>query len=75
MLKRNLSLLSVFIFVLSVFAQENIQFQKPPKEILDLVEFERAPGVLMDSDKNYMILSYRNTYKSLDDLNQEKYLK
>src|SRR5690606_40981208 len=45
---------------------------KPPKEILDLVEYERPPGVLMDSDKNYMILTYRSTYKSLDDLNQEE---
>src|SRR5690606_18027012 len=59
-------------FSLGLFAQENISFQKPPKEILELAEYERAPSVMMDSDKNSMILTYRNTYKTLDDLNQEE---
>jgi dipeptidyl aminopeptidase/acylaminoacyl peptidase len=31
-----------------------------------------APSVLMDSKKEYMILRYRNMYKTLDDLNQEE---
>ncbi len=64
------------IFLLFVcfgaFAQENLTYQKPSKEILDLVDFERAPTVSMDSKKEYMLLSYRNTYKTLDDLNQEE---
>jgi dipeptidyl aminopeptidase/acylaminoacyl peptidase len=51
-------------------AQENVTYQKPPKEILELADFERAPSVSMDTKKEYMLLSYRNTYKSLDDLNQ-----
>jgi dipeptidyl aminopeptidase/acylaminoacyl peptidase len=53
-------------------AQENVTYQKPPKEILELADFERAPSVSMDTKKEYMLLSYRNTYKSLDDLNQEE---
>lgn len=53
-------------------AQENLEYQKPPKEILELFEFERAPMVTMDSDKNYMVLTYRDTYKTLDDLNQDE---
>ncbi|NLN34350.1 MAG: S9 family peptidase [Flavobacteriaceae bacterium] len=69
---RNLVLIFLFSFSLHLFAQENISFQKPPKEILDLVEYERPPGVLMDSDKNYIILTYRSTYKTLDDLNQKE---
>lgn len=72
MTRRILFFTASFLFSFSLFAQENISFQKPPKEILDLVEYERAPNVLMDSDKNYMILTYRNTYKSLDDLNQKE---
>src|SRR5690625_543070 len=67
---------SVFIMLFwaafSVSAQENIEYQKPPKEILDLFDFERAPAVYMDSDKNYMVLTYRDTYKTLDDLNQDE---
>ena len=53
-------------------AQENLSFQKPPKEILELADYERAPSVNMDSKKEYMLLSYRSTYKTLDDLNQEE---
>lgn len=36
-------------------AQENIKYQKPSAEILQLAEFERAPSVLMDSKKEWMI--------------------
>jgi dipeptidyl aminopeptidase/acylaminoacyl peptidase len=53
-------------------AQENISYQLPPQEILALADYERTPSVSMDTKKEYMLLSYRNTYKSLDDLNQEE---
>ncbi|MCU0438743.1 MAG: prolyl oligopeptidase family serine peptidase [Raineya sp.] len=55
-----------------VYAQENVTYQKPSKEILEIADFENAPSVLMNNKKEYMILSYRNTYKSLEDLNQEE---
>lgn len=54
------------------FSQENLNYQKPSKEILELADYERAPTVSMDTKKNWMLLMYRNTYKSLDDLNQEE---
>lgn len=54
------------------YAQENITFQKPSAEILQLADYQRAPSVMMDSNKEWMILSYRDTYKSLEDLNQEE---
>lgn len=54
------------------FAQENLTFQKPSSEILALADYERVPSVSMDSKKEYLLLSYRNTYKTLDDLNQEE---
>lgn len=67
---------SIFILfvLLSLFsnAQENLDYQKPPKEILDLVDYERAPQVLMDSKKQHMLFLYRDTYKTLEDLNQEE---
>ena len=71
-MKRILSCLLLSYFGFGLMAQENISYQKPPKEILELVEYERAPGVMMDSDKNYMLMTYRDTYKSLDDLNQDE---
>jgi dipeptidyl aminopeptidase/acylaminoacyl peptidase len=53
-------------------AQENLTYQKPSPEILKLVDYERAPGVIMDEKKEVMIFTYQNTYKTLDDLNQEE---
>ena len=69
------SLLLFLIFCLSAnitTAQENITYQKPSTSILDLADFERTPSVSMDSKKEYMLFTYRNTYKTLDDLNQEE---
>ncbi|VXB52018.1 S9 family peptidase [Flavobacterium sp. 9AF] len=57
---------------LTSFSQENITYQKPSQEILALANFERAPSVSMDSKKEFMLLSYRNTYKKLEELNQEE---
>jgi dipeptidyl aminopeptidase/acylaminoacyl peptidase len=63
----------LFLGVISfTSAQENLSYQKPSAEILALADYERAPSVSMDSKKEYMLLSYRNTYKTLDDLNQEE---
>ena len=62
----------LFFIGISAFAQENVTYQKPPKTIMDLANYERAPSVSMDTKKEFMLLSYRNTYKSLDDLNQEE---
>ncbi|MCL9806227.1 prolyl oligopeptidase family serine peptidase [Flavobacterium amniphilum] len=56
----------------SGFSQENLTYQKPSASILALADYERAPSVNMDTKKQYMLLSYRNTYKTLDDLNQDE---
>jgi len=67
--------IQLFLFLLVsyfVSAQENLTYQKPPKEILELADYERAPTVNMDTNKEYMLLSYRSTYKTLDELNQEE---
>ncbi|MDN3706078.1 prolyl oligopeptidase family serine peptidase [Myroides ceti] len=66
------SILALLIANTSMIAQENITYQKPSKEILALADFERAPTVSIDSKKETMVLLYRNTYKELDDLNQDE---
>jgi len=53
-------------------AQENLSYQLPPESILKLADFERAPQVAIDSRRDNMLFSYRPTYKSLDDLNQQE---
>ncbi len=71
-MKKVIGLFFIFSGVFTLSAQENLTYQKPPKEILELVDYERAPQVIMDSKKDMMVFLYRNTYKSLDDLNQDE---
>ncbi len=69
------SLFRIFLLCfisISSFAQENLKYQIPSQSILDLADYERAPSVSMDTKKEYMLLTYRNTYKTLDDLNQDE---
>lgn len=64
---------SLFLFIGFVgISQENITYQMPPKEILALADYERAPSISMDENREYILFSYRNTYKNLEDLNQEE---
>jgi dipeptidyl aminopeptidase/acylaminoacyl peptidase len=56
----------------ALMAQEDLTYQKPSEPILSLADYEPAPLVSMDTRKNYMLLSYRSAYKTLDDLNQDE---
>jgi dipeptidyl aminopeptidase/acylaminoacyl peptidase len=71
-MKLRFSLLLFIGTFLPSMAQENLDYQKPSASILALADYQRAPSVSMDTKKNYLLLSYRNTYKTLDDLNQEE---
>ncbi|MDD3321189.1 MAG: prolyl oligopeptidase family serine peptidase [Paludibacter sp.] len=51
-------------------AQENPAYQIPPESIMQLADYQRAPQVSIDTKKNFIIFSYRSTYKTLEDLNQ-----
>ncbi len=64
--------LSLFAGRHDLYAQENIPYQLPPEEILQLADYDRAPSVTIDSEGSVMVLSYYNTYKTLEDLNQEE---
>ncbi|NMH29426.1 alpha/beta hydrolase family protein [Flavobacterium silvaticum] len=68
---RVINLFLLFICV-PAFAQENLKYQLPPKNILDLADYVRPPSAQTDSKLEYMLLSYRPTYKTLADLNQEE---
>ena len=67
-----LSMAALIVGQAFVEAQENMTYQKPSREILELVDYERAPSVMMDELKENMVFTYQNTYKTLDDLNQEE---
>lgn len=70
---RKASFLAVFLAMFGFAgAQENIAYQKPSADILKLADYERPPSVFMTSNKDWLIFSYRNTYKTLEELNQQE---
>ena len=68
--------LYIFIFlvllVLEVGAQVSLTYQKPSKEILELVDVPLAPSVLVNDSKDFMVLLYRDPFKSIEDLSKEE---
>lgn len=54
------------------YAQEELKFQLPPREILDLVDIKPQPAVVMDADNRYLVMLDRNAMKSLQDLAEEE---
>jgi dipeptidyl aminopeptidase/acylaminoacyl peptidase len=70
-MKKALILTFVMIFA-GLTAQENLSYQKPSQEILDLVDVPLAPSVLLDNNKEYMVLLYRDAYSSIVELSKEE---
>ena len=66
--------LLTLLILLSInsFSQENISYQKPSSEILDLVEFDRPPSVIYDNNKDYLIFLYRSNYKTIEELSTKE---
>jgi dipeptidyl aminopeptidase/acylaminoacyl peptidase len=67
----------LFLFLLisvswNLKAQENLDYQKPPKEILELVDAPLAPAVLIDKKGENVVLLYRDPYKSIAELSEEE---
>ncbi|MEM1340191.1 MAG: prolyl oligopeptidase family serine peptidase [Bacteroidota bacterium] len=52
------------------FAQEKLNYQKPSEEILELVDVPLAPSVLITDDGAFMVLLYRDAYKSIAELSE-----
>ena len=64
----------LFFFIISSlsYSQKNLNYQQPRKELLDLVNVDRAPSVLKDDKNDYMVFVYRPEYKSIDELSQKE---
>ncbi|MCM8568108.1 prolyl oligopeptidase family serine peptidase [Gramella jeungdoensis] len=62
----------LLFFVSSALAQENLDYQKPPKEILELVDVPLAPSTIIDSEGEMMIFLYRDQFKSIAELSEEE---
>ncbi|MTE27290.1 prolyl oligopeptidase family serine peptidase [Winogradskyella ouciana] len=62
--------LFALLFLLNGYAQQSLTYQQPSEEILELADVELAPGVLIDSKGEHMVLLYRNQYKSIAELSE-----
>ncbi|MFC6267603.1 S9 family peptidase [Frigoriflavimonas asaccharolytica] len=63
-----------FVFLLFNFsyAQENLTYQKPSAEILQLADYERPPSIMTNSKKDWLVMTFRPTYATLQDLSQKE---
>ncbi len=67
--------ITLFLFLLFsswAYGQESLTFQKPSAEILALADYQRPPAIRVSPDKAWVLLMYRPTYKSLEELGQEE---
>ena len=70
-MKKIAVLLVVFAFALGLsFAQEDLTYQKPPKEILELADAPLAPSVMIDEKNEHIVLLHQNKYSSIAELSE-----
>ncbi|WP_109300701.1 S9 family peptidase [Aquimarina sp. AU474] len=53
-------------------AQEKLEYQKPSKEILDLVDVSLAPSVNVDANGENLIFLYRESFKTISELSEQE---
>jgi len=61
------SLLSTF-----TYSQENVTYQKPSQEILELAEAPLAPSIRIDSKGENIVFLYRSNFKSIETLSEKE---
>ena len=67
---RRLLLVSFLFISIFSFAQDGVTYKTPPKEILDLVLAKPTPGVNVDSKGEWMILTERSDFPTIEDMAQ-----
>lgn len=65
-------LCAILFLVLEISGQQNLSYQLPPQDILDLVDVELAPSIRMDRERDHMVLLARSAYKSIEELSKEE---
>lgn len=58
---------------IGLYAQDAVDYQTPPKEIADLLLAKPTPAVSIDSKAEWMLLSGRNSYASVEELAMPEY--
>ena len=65
-------LLLYFIVSINILAQEDLNYQVPKKELLDLIDVDIAPSVLRNTKNSVLVLLSRSTYKSIANLSKKE---
>lgn len=73
MKKMKFFLCVLFVLPLTLWAQVKLDYQKPPKEILDLANTPLTPSVSIDKDGTWMLLFERSAYKSIEQVAAKEY--
>ncbi len=68
--KKIVILLAAFAMSCGAYAQDAVNYQVPPKEIADLLLAKPTPDVSTDSQGEWMLLSERNSYPTVEELGQ-----
>ena len=63
-------LLFIIIVSFNVTAQDAVGYQTPPKDIADLLLAKPTPSVSVDKKGEWMLLSERNSYPTVEELGQ-----
>lgn len=69
---KNYLLVATFFLNISVFSQEELGYQIPKKELLELIDVDLAPTVLSNTENTVLVLVSRSTYKSIAELSQKE---
>ncbi len=69
---KNLLLICFLVTGLWSSSQENLNYQKPSKEILELAEAPLAPSIRIDSKGENMLFLYRSSFKNIETLSEEE---
>jgi len=69
-MKKYLWALGTMLSICFAQAQEKLTYQQPSEEILELVNAPLAPSVLLSDDGEYMVLLYRDYYKTIAELSE-----
>ena len=71
-MRKNLfTFLLIFSFSISLSAQSGLKYQKPPREIVDILNVAPTPGVSVSPDKSIVALLQRPGMPSIKDMSKE----
>ncbi len=72
-MSNNKPLLTALCFLIlgtGLWAQDAVSYQTPPKDIADLLLAKPTPGVSINGNASWMLLSERNSYPTVEELGQ-----